>query len=208
MIDDELKLRAPVTSLVQHDATKFLRSILAELEGGETTILRRVVDGPVATLVPSSLEAWNEHEKHKRQVVAIQDKIKTAISADQLKALRQSPEDGIAQWLSSRAAMAFVFQGLKARGADDMTAHELTRNPSISAGFFTTLAGLAVYWLAFGGLHSARAKEFSSDMIDISYVVLGALSHSLATSDRRACLICKAVAIAYETRRLLPQAVE
>jgi hypothetical protein len=97
-----------------------------------------------------------------------------------------------------------VFQGIKARGADEQAAYELTRTPSVSAGFISAIAGLALDWLAFGGLESTRSPTLSGDLNDIEYVVLGALSHSLATADKRAMLLCEAVANAFEVRRSLP----
>jgi hypothetical protein len=48
--------------VVQEDSTEFLRSILAELERADQTTLRKLVDGPVAELMPRALEVWNDHE--------------------------------------------------------------------------------------------------------------------------------------------------
>jgi hypothetical protein len=205
LMEDELRERTPAIALVQEDATQFLRTILGELDRGETTTLREVVDGPVATLMPASRRAWSEHGKHKQQVREIYNGIKAVMSADELKALRQSPKKRVSDWLSSRVAAAFVFQGLKSLGLDDATAYEFTRTPNVTTAFLTALAGLAVYWLAFGGFESASPEELSSDLIDMPYVVLGSMSHSFASADRRASLICDAVSRAIESRRCLPQ---
>jgi hypothetical protein len=89
-------------------------------------------------------------------------------------------------------------------GHDMPTAYELTRTRSVSAGFLSALAGIALHWLAFGGLESTKAETPSGDLNDTEYIVLGALSHSLATADKRATLICDAVAIAFDVRRSLP----
>jgi len=105
---------------------------------------------------------------------------------------------------SSPEGVRFVFQGIKSRGADEEAAYELTRTPSVSAGFISAIAGLALNWLAFGGLEATKARTFSGDLNDIEYVVLGALSHSLATADKRAWLLCESVANAFEVRRSLP----
>jgi hypothetical protein len=174
------------------------------LELGDETALRKLVDGPVAEMMPPALEVWNNHEENKRLVQGLHDALKAGMPPDQFKALRQSPEEGVSKWLSSADGVRFVFQGLKARGADDDTAYALTRAPSVSAGFLSAMAGLAVYWLAFGGLATAAAKESSGDLNDVEYIVLGALSRSLATSDKRASVICQAVAGAFETRLSLP----
>ena len=204
MLRDELQRRAPCVSLVQEESTRFLRSILEELEHGDETKLRELVDGPIAELMPPALEVWNDHKHNRLTVHGLHDALKGDISASQLKALRRSPEYEVSKWLSSADGMRFVYRRLKDRGADGATAYELMRTPSVSAGFLSAMVALAAYWLAFGGLATAAAKEFSGDLLDMEYVILGALSRSLATADRRASLICQAVASAFEARRSLP----
>lgn len=123
---------------------------------------------------------------------------------DQIKSLRRAPEEEIAKWLSSENGTRFVFRGLIHRGADNTTAYELTRTPSVSAGFISSLAALAIHWIAKGGIESAKTTIFSGDLNDIEYIILGALSRSLATTDHRAEQICNAVTAAFESRRSLP----
>jgi hypothetical protein len=205
MMRDELQQCGRCNTLIENTSSQFLRSILEELERGDETTLGRLVEGPIAEMMPPALEVWNDHEQNRRMVLDLHDALKAEFSTDQLKSLRQAPEKGVADWLSSVNGTRFVFQGLKARGADEETAYDLTRTPSVCAGFLSALAGLAVHWLAFGGLPAAAAKESSGDLNDIEYVVLGALSHSLATSDRRAHAIYKAVALGFEVRQTLPR---
>lgn len=208
MLRDELRQRDPCASLVQKDTTKFLRSILAELEHSEESALRKLVEGPVAKLMPPALAAWNNHEENKRLVQRVHDALKAGMPFDQLKSLRRSPEEGVSEWLSSAAGMRFVFDGLKARGANDDGAWKLTRTPSVNAGFLFAIAGLALYWLAIGGLAPTAATKLSGDLNDVEYVVLGALSRSLATFDRRASIICRSVVRAFETLQCLPHAIQ
>jgi|SRR5579863_1073423 len=202
MVQDEFDRRSPCDTLVHERASEYLRSLLADLERGDESTLRKMIDGPIAKLMPASLEVWNNHAENKRIVTGLLDAIKSDMRADRLKALRQSPERGVSDWLSSADGMRFVFQGLKARGADDPTALELTRSPSVSAGFLSALAGVAVYWIAFGGIDAVQANKLSGDLNDVEYIVVGALAQSLATSDRRASVICRAVSDAFEARRL------
>jgi hypothetical protein len=203
-MNDELEQRTSAAKLVQDGATQFLRSILEEVDRSEDTALRRLADGPVAELIPSALETWNNHDRNKQIIQELHDLLQRDITADQFKRLRQSPQTSVAEWLSSAEGVRFVFQGVKARGADDATAYELTRTPSASAGFYSAMSGLAIYWLAFGGLAQVPDKDSSGDLHDIEYIVLGAMSRSLATSDRLAAKICEAVAGAFEVRRSLP----
>ena len=204
MMRNELEGRAPCGSLVQAESTMFLRSILEELEHNDETTLRKLVDGPIAELMPQALAVWNDHDRNRQTIRELHDVLKRSFSADQLKAIHRFPECGISEWLSSSHGIRFVYQGLKARGADDATAYKLTRSPSVNAGFMSALAGIAVYWLAFGGLATAAAKESSGDLHDVEYIILGALSRSLESVDRRAIIIYRAVAGAFETRRSLP----
>ena len=206
MMRDELSQCAPCATLVQDSSTEYLRSLLAEIERGDESVLRKLVDGPVAELMPPALDVWNDHDQNRQMVIGLRDALKKEIPSDQLQVLRRSPERGVADWLSSASGTRLVFQGLKARGADDTTAYALTRSPSVSAGFLSALGGLAVYWLAFGGLESAAAKVSSRDLHDVEYVVLGAMSHSLATADKRTSFLCGAAARALESRRELPSA--
>lgn len=202
---DELSQRALPATLVQNDTTQFLRSLLEELQRGEETTLRRLADGPAANLMPPALDIWNNHDENRQMVQQLHDELKAEFSNGQLKELRRVPETGVSDWLSSQNGMRYVFQYLKARGADNATAYEMTRTPTVAAGFISATVGLALYWLAFGGLSTASPKELSADLSDIEYIVLGALSRSLATFDRRASIICQAVSKAFETRRLLPK---
>jgi hypothetical protein len=204
MMADERKRGTPCATLVQQEATACLRSILEELERSDELALRRLFDGPGAELMRSSLEIWNNHDANKQLVIELCAAFKAGMSSDQLNALRRSPGTAISEWLSSPEGVRFVFQGIKSRGADEEAAYELTRTPSVSAGFISAIAGLALHWLAFGGLESAGSQILSGDLNDIEYVVLGTLSHSLATGDKRAMLLCEAVANAFEVRRSLP----
>jgi hypothetical protein len=200
----EFAEQAPASSLIRDDSTAFLRLILEELDRSEEAALRRMADGPVPALLPAALEVWNNHDQNKHYIKVLHDALKADMQPDKLKALRRSPQEGVAKWLCSQAGMAIVFQGLKKRGADDATAYCLTRNPSVSAGFLSGLAGLAVYWISAGGIDSATATQFSGDLNDLEYVILGAFTSKLATDDQRAATICNAVRTAYEVRLNLP----
>ncbi len=204
MMRDEMERQRPCVTLVHHDTSEFLRTLLSDLDRGDESSLRRIVEGPISDMMPLSLDLWNNHDENKAIVMRLHDSMKSTMRPDQLNALRRSPETGLSDWLSSHDGMRFVFQGLKARGTSDATAYELTRSPSVSAGFLSALAGLAIYWLAFGGLASIDSHKISGDLNDVEYIVLGALSRSLATSDRRASVIYRAVRDAFDSRRSLP----
>lgn len=204
MRKDELSSRTPSPTLVNEPTTKFLRSMLAELDRSEDFALRKLAEGPVAELMPAALDVWNDHDAIKRMIQGIHDAIKASMPPEELKALRQSPEDTIPHWLSSLERTRFVYQSLIRFGADASTACVLTRTPSVSAGFLSGVICIAIYWIAYDGIAGAKATAISGDLNDLEYVVLGALSRSLATRDRRASTIHRAVVSAFEERRSLP----
>jgi hypothetical protein len=112
LLRTELQSREPCATLVEETATAFLRSMLAKLEHGDESTLRKLVDGPLAEMMPPALEVWNNHEENKRLIQGIHDQLKADMSSDQLKALRRSPENAPSDWLSSLRGIQFVFQGL------------------------------------------------------------------------------------------------
>ena len=164
LMSSELQGRVPAIKLTHDGATEFLRSILDDLDHSEDAALLRLANGPVKELIPPALDVWNDHDRNKKLVQGLHDALKADMPSDQLKALRRSPDEGIAQWTSSLAGTRFIFQGLKRRGADDATAYELTRTPSVNAGFLSALAALAVYWVAKGGVEGSKNSGFSGDL--------------------------------------------
>lgn len=203
MMREELQNRQACTVFIEDHATKCLRTILAELERSDETTLRKLVDGPLPVLMPPALMVWNNHDENKRMIKSLHDLLKTDLPAAQLKAFRQRPEEAVSQWLPSPGGMRFVFDQLKERVTDELTALRLMVTPSVNAAYLSAMAGLAVQWLAQGGLATARSSESSGDLNDVEYVVLGALSRSLATADVRAQTICHGVAVGLEAMRSL-----
>jgi hypothetical protein len=100
MMADELRRGTPCVTLVQKEATECLRSILEELACSDESALRRLIDGPGADLMRSSLEIWNNHDANKRFVIELRAALKAGMSSDQLNALRRSPGTAISGWLS------------------------------------------------------------------------------------------------------------
>jgi hypothetical protein len=68
------------------------------------------------------------------------------------------------------------------------------------AGFVSALAGIAGYWIAFGGIAEVDAKKLRNDLDDVEYIVLGAVSQGLSTEDKRANIVCQAVRQALASR--------
>jgi hypothetical protein len=122
------------------------------------------------------------------------------MSPRDLKRLRRSPHEEVTSWLASVAGTRFVFQGILSRGASADVAVHLSANPSVSAAFFSTIYGLALHWIAFGGLASAKATAFTNDLHDIDYAVLGSLSVDLLSDDCRLNAIHRAVREASHAR--------
>lgn len=208
LIADELTSAAPSVTLVNDGTTDYLRSLLAALEKSDGEELRELADGPVKRLMPSALAVWNDHDEKKVLIQALHDAFQRDMPAEQLKSLRQSPETAASEWLSSLSGIRFVFQWLQTRGFGAKVAYDLTQAPCVAVAFTSALAGLAIDWIAFGGIESAQPLVLSGDLYDIEYIVLGSLCRSLATADQRAARVCRAVADGFTTRQSLPQTFE
>ncbi len=200
LIREVLASREPSSTLIHQGTTNYLRSLL----GNEHTIdreLRALADGPVRKLMPEALAAWNDHDESKYLLQGLHDAFKRDMPAPRLKSLRQQNESATSEWVSSIDGSRFVYKWLSEQNIDPVTALYLTREPNAAAGFASALAALAIDWIAMGGIESTESANLSSDFYDTEYVVLGALSRSLATNDRRAARICRAVVAGFETRR-------
>jgi hypothetical protein len=57
--------------------------------------------------------------------------------------------------------------------------------PPSGQGFAAAWRDSAVKPLAFGGLDQAKPGDATNDLHDLEYAILGALSHSLLTIDKR-----------------------
>lgn len=201
MLAEERQTGRPCETLVDSDLTTLMRQLLDALGRDDTASLRRMVDGPMRRLMPASLAAWSDSENHKLWILAVRDELRRMMSEEALKRLRNSPQEGLADWLSSVDGIRFVFQGLKSRGACDETALLLSTVPSVSSAFISGLAAVGLYWLAFGGLDSALSDKLTNDLLDMEYAVLGSLSVDLASKDRRIGIICRAMSTASCERR-------
>jgi len=178
--------------------------ILQELERCEDTAIRNLEAGPNWHLMDSALDDWCNHENLKSLVRQFHDWLKTQIAPGDLKALRREPHVEMRKWIVAPIVTAFVYQLAKRRGAADSVADRLARFPSVTGAFISALFGLAIHWLAFGGIEGADPKELSGDLNDMEYVIFGSLSHSFASLDKRAVAICELVRTAFAYRRQLP----
>jgi hypothetical protein len=193
MLAEETGTGHPCNSLVDNDLTALMRQLLSALARDDPSSLQRMVDGPIHDLMPESLAAWSDSEEHKQWIIMICNELRRMMNEESLKRLRTSPQEGIAEWLSSVDGIRFIFQGIKSRGITDKTALLLSSVPSVSAAFFSASAAIAVYWLAFGGLNDASPDKLTNDLHDMEYVILGSLSVNLLSKDKRMKIICKAV---------------
>jgi hypothetical protein len=200
LIREVVTSREPSATLVNPATTDYLRSILAAPDTFEAE-LRVLADDPVARLMPQALSAWSDHSESKILVLELHDAVKRDMPVPRLKSLRQLGEAATSEYLTSFDGSRFVYQWFIRQGIDSLHALYLAREPNAAAGFASALLGLAIDWLAMGGLASAEPAILSSDFYDIEYIVLGSLSRSLASADRRAMRIRAAIAAAFETRR-------
>lgn len=190
MIREELQQLEPCHDIVFHDGTKWLRAVLNQLHNCDEGELRRMIDGPVANLMPASQLAWSNHEKNKQLIVSIHDEIKRSIGDQQLKDLRRDPTTSLSTWLNSDVGMNYI--------SHQQSNLQFTRG--ISIAFAATLVALAIRWLSFGGIGAAKPEVITNDLHDLEYIVLGSLCAGLLSVDKRSKAICEAVTAAMQRR--------
>src|SRR5260370_25639351 len=130
----------------------------------------------------------------------VRDSLKAQLARATIKDLRTRPAEAMVAWLSSADGARFVFQGIRARGASSVAALRLATEPSAYGGFLSGMAAIGLYWLAIGGLDKAKSEGVSNDPHDLEYGILGALSHSLLTADKRLKVIHQAIRGGYVGR--------
>ncbi len=183
----------PSRTIVDDAATELFRNLLRQIDSGNEIALRNLIVGSVMRLMPTSLDHWSNHVKHKVLLRTVRDCLKAQLAATTIKDLRTKTDDAMISWLSSAEGVRFVFQGIQARGASNEGALRLATEPSAYGGFLSGIAAIGLYWLAFGGLDEAKPEAVTNDLHDLEYGILGALSHSLLTADKRLRVIHQAI---------------
>ncbi len=202
-MDEELQRGDPCRELIDDNRTWHLRSALHGLETGDDSAIREITENRLPQFLPRAKEIWDNHEDHKEWLVVLQ-KLLAATDPIRLKRMRAMPAEGLAEWVSSPVVGALIFQDFERKGLEKQIAMRLTLEPSVRAVFVSALATLAGYWFAFGGLQSTPAAVATNDLLDLEYVVLGAMSQGFCTQDKRAKIVYKSVSAALESRcRLL-----
>ena len=200
MMRTEIRIGQPIDSLADTGATEVFRGILDDFANGDESSLRQLVEGPVKDKMPASLNAWSDCEAHRSMISQMRDMLKEMLSDEAVKRLRRSPESEFASWLSSTDGMWFVFQKIRLHGETDVSALRLASAPSVTGAFISSLAAVALYWLAFGGLETVNPEKVTNDLHDIEYAVLGSLSVGLLSADKRLQNIHEAVKSAQASR--------
>src|SRR5258708_34707608 len=110
VISEERSQRSPPSPLANYAATAYCQSILEDLGRSNDVQLRELADGSVKHLMPEGLAAWNNDVANKLLVRGLHDAFKRDMSADQLKAICQSPEKAASDWLTSIHGSRYVYQ--------------------------------------------------------------------------------------------------
>jgi len=199
--NEEINEGSPSVRIVDDGATERFRNLLCQINSGNESSLRELIDGSVLRLMPSYLAHWSNHEDHKVMLRTVRDSLRSQLTEATIKDLRTRTADGMVAWLSSADGVRFVFQGVQNRGASPETALRLATEPSAYGGFLSGMAAIGLYWLAFGGLEGAKPEDVTNDLHDLEYGILGALSHSLLTADKRLKVIHYAIRSGYLGRK-------
>lgn len=201
MLSEELNAGRPCERIVDSHATEETRSILRSLAGDDDSPLRSLIDGPVAEMMPASLDEWSNHEQHKNLILTMVRLLKSEMTDEEVRQLRGDPVNKLGEWLSTINGIRFVFQWLKSCKVNDESALLLCTKPSVSASFATGLAAIAIYWLAFGGIEGKDASDITNDLHDMECSVLGSLSVGLVAEDKRLNRIAEAVSAAVQQQQ-------
>lgn len=201
MMSIEASTGFPIRDLVDDGASVLFRGILAELGNNDASSLSRLVTGPVSEKLPTSLKTWSDFEMHRSVIVRMRDLLREALTEREVKELRRDPSTELASWLSSCRGARFVYQGIASRGVDEVSALRLASMPSATGAFISSLSLVALHWLAFGGLETAKPEKVTNDLHDLEYAVLGSLSVDLLTADKRLQAINAAVTRAQISRQ-------
>lgn len=177
------------------------RALLRDLAQEEFVKLNEMIDGPVRQLMPASLVVWDDSEEHRRWIVTIRDTLRSTMTDETLKRVRNKPAGALSEWLSSVDGIRFVFQGINSRLGNAVPSLCLASSPSVNASFVSGLAAVAIHWLAFGGLEAAAPAKSTNDLLDIEYATLGSLSVSLLSDDKRLNGVCQAIRTATGERQ-------
>jgi hypothetical protein len=199
LVASEKVMRQPVEDIVNREATAFLRSLLTAMRTGGSD-LQAILHGPAANQLKAGKAAWSNSEFHKQMFVKMRDLFKETLTVSQLKRMRANPRKELETWVSSTEGTRFVFQWLQWQGLDEVTSIHLATQPSITAAFATSIAGVAIYWLAFDGLNGVDSAKVTNDMHDVEYVAFASLCRELVSCDRRANTIHRAVRAGMESR--------
>jgi hypothetical protein len=197
---EEISEGAPCARIVDDGATELFRNLLRQINSGNESGLRDLIHGSVMQLMPTSLDHWSNHEEHRVMLCTVRDWLRSQLAEATIKDLRTRKADGMLAWLSSADGVRFVFQRIQARVASPAAALRLAIEPSAYGGFLSGMAAIGLYWLAFGGLDQAKPEAVTNDLHDLDYGVLGALSHSLLTVDKRLRVIHQAIRDGYVGR--------
>lgn len=201
VVAQEVRVGRVCPDIVDPAGTAFLQTMLHELNKGDSPTLQSFICDRLPQLLPDSLEVWNDKESFKQLLVNLRDMLKRELSEAQIKAMRQAPNAAVGKWLADTQGIRFVFQGIQSRGVDDRSALSLTVEPSLSASWLAAQAGIALHWIAFGGLEDCNASDATNDWHDTEYVALGAICQGFQTHDKRAASLCEAVSRALDHRR-------
>lgn len=193
LIREEIYTGLPSSNIVEINATMWFRNLLREIANGNASTLHSLINGSVQKLMPESLKTWSKHEDTKENANKIQKYLISVCSVDLRKKLRKSPLEGICLWNSSEHRTQFVLLYLLSQRANPRIALKLAETPSVAGCLASAIATLALDWWGNGGFQNSRPEIATNDLLDSEYATLGALSHSLATSDKRIKRVCQAI---------------
>ena len=143
--------------------------------------------------MPESLTHWSNHDQNKSLILTVRDSLRSSLTDATIKDLRNHTVNAMIAWLSSVDGVRFVFEGIQSRIASSETALRLAFGPSAIGGLVSGMCSMGLYWLAFGGLDTAKSEALTNDLHDLEYAVLGALSNSLLSNDKRLNVIHQAI---------------
>ena len=205
---EEVRTGRPTEDIADVGLTEWFRELLTELSRGDDEGLRSLIDRRARPAMARSFAEMSSPEDFKQEILNARNAMRKILSAVELKDARNDPRGFVPYFFSTKVGVRLVAEQVGAsallHGCGIGTADRLSREPSATAGFITAVLACSLQWLAAGGLEGASPKKISNDFHDLEYAVLGGLSHSLQTNDKKLATVEAAVREGFRARKWSP----
>jgi hypothetical protein len=198
LTDFERRTGTAIVDLAYREQQPRLLALLADVRSGSRTAFDEVRrENPMA---PPTVTKDDDGES-RNLVMADIDRLQRRLPPDLLKHLRQHPGDDVPAILLADPDRGVEFQTILQRGGyDEQIAEALALVPSITANQYLGRFALALRWISYGGARTANPSQFSNDLRDLEYLILGLGCTGFETNDSGLRCLHRQLSIAAKLR--------